>query len=84
MHNWKSNLARVEDEPALAKDLYTGAVIDKDTEAFKKYLAMKNLRQQQQERMDLMETRINNVETGINDIKDLLTRLLDNKNGHNN
>ena len=84
MLDWKDNLARVQDEPALAKDTYTGAVIDKDTESYRNYLIQRQRRLQQQEQIDILTTRINNVETGIADIKDLLTRLLDNKNGHNN
>ena len=84
MHNWKDNLARVEDEPALVKDLFTGAVIDRDTSAYVKYLAAKNARQQQRDQIDSLESRINNVEHGITDIKSLLTRLLENQNGHNN
>lgn len=84
MLDWKDNLARVQDEPALVKDTYTGAVIDKDTESYRNYLIQRQRRLQQQEQIDILTTRINNVETGIADIKDLLTRLLDNKNGHNN
>ena len=83
MLDWKQNLARVEDEPGLAKDTYTGAVIDNNTESYQNYLAMRQRRLQQQEQIDILTTRINNVETGITDIKDLLNRLLDNKNGHN-
>jgi hypothetical protein len=57
--------------------VYSGAVINVDSESYEKYLKIKNSRHQQQERIGTMETRINNMEADIADIKTLLYRLLE-------
>jgi len=54
-----------------------GAVIDVDAEAYERYVKIKQHRQQQREKVDTMETRINNMESDIADIKNLLIRLLE-------
>jgi hypothetical protein len=54
-----------------------GAVIDVDTDAYKRYIKIKQHRQQQNEKVESMETRINNMESDIADIKNLLIRLLE-------
>lgn len=75
---------RIEGETSLVYDARTNGVIDTDREAYDRYLQKKQQRYQQLERVDRLETRINNIETGLTDIKLLLTRLLENQNGHNN
>ena len=82
MHN--RHYYRVEGEKNLVYDPHTNGVIDTDREAYERYLAQKRQRYQQLERVDHLETRINNIETGLTDIKLLLTRMLENQNGHNN
>lgn len=81
MHN---KLIAIEGERGLRYDPLTNGVIDTDTDAYARYLAQKRQRYQQLERVDHLETRINNIETGLTDIKLLLSRLLENQHGHNN
>ena len=75
MHNDK--LIRVQDHADLRRDLYSNAVIDVNTEAYSNYRKIKESRYQQLERIDMMESRINNMESNIEDIKSLLTKLLE-------
>jgi hypothetical protein len=81
MHN---QLYKIEGERNLAYDPRTNGVIDTDTEGYKKYIQQKQFRQQQNNRIETMENRINNIEEGLSDIKTLLTRLLEKENGNNN
>jgi hypothetical protein len=61
----------------LRRDRRSGAVVDVDSTSYENYLKIKNSRQQQQERIGAMETRINNMEADIADIKTLLYKLLE-------
>jgi len=67
----------IADHADLRREVYSGAVINGDSESYEKYLKIKNSRHQQQERIGTMETRINNMEADIADIKTLLYRLLE-------
>ena len=71
------NMIPIADHVQLRRDRRSGAVIDVDSAGYEQYLKIKNNRQQQQERVDGMETRINNMEADIADIKSLLYRLLE-------
>ena len=75
---------KIEGERSLVYDVRTNGIIDTDTEAYQKYMQQKNYRQQQNNKIETMETRINNIEESLTDIKSLLTRLLETKNGNNN
>lgn len=75
MHN--DGLIKVQDHADLRRDLYSNAVIDVNTEAYKNYRKIKESRYQQLERIDSMESRINNMESDIADIKSLLIKLLE-------
>lgn len=75
---------KIEGERNLVYDPHTNGVIDTDTEAYQKYIQQKLFRQQQNNRIESMENRINNIEDGLSDIKTLLTRLLEKENGNNN
>lgn len=75
MHS--TNLMRIVDHEELRRDLSNGAVVDVDSAGYQRYLQAKNTRRQQQERVEVMETRINNMESDIADIKNLLIRLLE-------
>lgn len=71
------NMIPIADHVQLRRDRRSGAVVDVDSAGYEQYLKIKNNRQQQQERVDGMETRINNMEADIADIKSLLYRLLE-------
>lgn len=78
------NLVRVQDHENLRRDPGTGAVIDVDQQAYENYVKTKQSRQQQQQRIEHMEQRINSFESNLQDIKHLLHKLLENQHGHNN
>lgn len=71
------DLIRVQDHPNLARDRNTGAIVDVDSNGYERYVAQKQEKLGQRERFSQLEHRINNVESNLSDIKDLLTRLLE-------
>lgn len=75
---------QIEGERNLVYDAGTNGIIDVDTDAYTKYIQQKQFRQQQNNKIESMENRINNIEDGLSDIKTLLTRLLEKENGNNN
>lgn len=70
-------LLRIAENPRLRRDVSTNAVLDVDADNYKSYIKVKQSKKEQQERIDTMETRINNMEANIADIKTMLTRLLE-------
>jgi hypothetical protein len=76
-------LIKVKDNPGLARDSYSGAILDVNRDEYNKYLSMKNQRLQQKEQLQSMESRINNMEDTLCSIQSMLQRLLEDKNGHN-
>lgn len=72
----------VDEHPLLGRDRESGAIVDLDHEAYQKYLRAKEMRQQQVEKIDRLESRINMFESDITDIKQLLLKVLENQNGH--
>jgi len=78
------NLIRVEDHEHLRRDPRTNAIVDVNDDAYNSYMESKHRRQQQQQRMDDLENKINNFETDLSEIKHLLQQLLGQPHGHNN
>jgi hypothetical protein len=78
------NLIRVEDHEHLRRDPRTRAIVDVNDDAYNSYMESKHRRQQQQQRMDDLENKINNFETDLSEIKHLLQQLLGQPHGHNN
>lgn len=68
---------QVKDHANLVRDLESNAIVDIDHDAYSRYVAQKRDRQQQKEQISLLEKRINNQEKTLNDIKEILQRLLD-------
>lgn len=73
----KPELIPVIDHPTLARDRTTNAIVDVNTEAYQQYLIQKQEKLGQKARFSQLEQRINNMETDLSDIKNLLTRLLE-------
>ena len=75
MHN--DDLIRVADNPHLRRDPSNNVIIDVDSEAFNRYQSQRAERQASKARITHLEERINNFESDISEIKNLLTRLLE-------
>lgn len=78
----KERYVPVDAHPSLGRDRESGAIVDLDHDAYQKYLRAKEMRQQQVEKIDRLESRINTFESDISDIKQLLLKVLENQNGH--
>jgi len=78
------SLIKVEDHEHLRRDSRTNAIVDINSEAYNNYLQSKSRRQQQHQRLDDLENKINNFETDLSEIKHLLQQLLGQQHGHNN
>jgi hypothetical protein len=70
-------LIRVADHPNLRRNAETGVLLDVDTDAYNNYLSQRQERAASKARITHLEERINNFESDISDIKNLLTRLLE-------
>jgi hypothetical protein len=60
---------KVEGHSDLVRDMESGAVINNDTTAYQNYLAMKNQKIKEQERME-------NLENEVSELKSLLKELI--------
>jgi len=78
----KERYVPVDEHPGLGRDRESGAIVDLDHDAYQKYLRAKELRHQQVEKIDRLESRINTFESDISDIKQLLLQVLEKQNGH--
>ena len=70
-------LLHIAEHNELRREISSGAVIDVNSVGYGNYLKSKNNRRQQQEKVNTMEIKINNMETDIADIKSLLYKLLE-------
>lgn len=75
MHDEK--LVKIADHPNLRRVAETGIVIDVDTDSYNRYLSQREERAASKARITHLEERINNFESDISEIKNLLTRLLE-------
>ena len=71
------DLIKVADNPNLARDSKTNAILDLDTASYENYIIKKQLKQQQFEKISHLEERINMFESDVKDIKQLLQQLLE-------
>jgi len=78
----KDRYVPVQEHPGLGRDRESGAIVDLDHDAYQKYLRAKETRQQQVEKIERLESRINTFESDISDIKQLLLQVLEKQNGH--
>lgn len=74
---------RVQDHPGLARDRYTNAIVDVNHDDYERYITTKNAKRKQLQQIETMESRINNVEQNLSEIKSLLIKLLEDRHGTN-
>ncbi|MFN4975836.1 MAG: hypothetical protein ACK5GV_11375 [Bacteroidota bacterium] len=71
---------KVKDERGLVRDVYSGGIVNVDDQAYKKYKEEKNIIQKridkeaaQENRLNILEKKVDLVEEKLNRILDLLT-----------
>lgn len=70
------NFIKVDGEKSLVRDSITGAILDVDKDSYNQYKLMKHNRKNQIMKIDNIENRINNLESDISEIKNLLQELI--------
>jgi len=70
-------LIPIQDHGFLRRDLRTSAVIDVNEEGYRNYKKIRQSREQERDRVIMLEQRINNMEDNLSDIKVLLGKLLE-------
>jgi len=70
------NLIPVEGERNLARDMRTNAIINTNEQEYNSYLARKKLATSEKQKIENLESQINEVKDDLNEIKMLLRRLL--------
>lgn len=70
-----SSKIQVEDRSDLVKDSHTGAILSRDISSVAAYKARKN----EINKMRLMESKVNEMEQDLKDIKSLLQKLVEGK-----
>jgi hypothetical protein len=83
MHN-QQQLIKVIDHSNLARDRASGAIVDTDTDAYARYMKVREAKAQQRQQIDSLEVRINTIDSDISEIKNLLRLMLEKQNGHSN
>jgi hypothetical protein len=67
----------VNGHPDLVRDTKSNAVINKNESEYNSYLESYKLRQSEKYRVSKVENDLSELKTEINEIKDLLTKLID-------
>lgn len=70
------NKAKVEGHENLYRDLNTGAIVNQNKEEYQAYIANRKKLLSDKERIDGLETKVDNLTDDINDIKNLLIKAL--------
>lgn len=69
------NLIPVEGERNLARDMRTNAIINTNEQDYNAYLARKKSAMNEKQKIESLESQINEVKNDLNEIKMLLRRL---------
>jgi hypothetical protein len=71
------NLVRVESFPDFRKDISNGGVVNSNKDSYASYIEKKKRVLSEQAEKDAMKDEINSMKQDINEIKNMLTLLLD-------
>lgn len=79
------NLIGVKGYPGLVRDKGSGAILNTDENEIKKALLRKQRKKEEAERMKSLETDVESMKSDIGEIKSLLLKMIEEKDGtHNN
>lgn len=67
--------AKVEGHPNLLRDLSTNAIINTDSFSSEQYIKTRERKRMEREKIDIMESEIEDIKSSINEIKHLLRKL---------
>jgi hypothetical protein len=67
--------AKVEGHPHLLRDLSTNAIINTDSIQSQQYIKAKQNKQSEREKIDRIESELNEVKSSLNEIKSMLRNL---------
>ena len=77
---WHSmELHQVKNQSDLARNIESNSIVNKNTKEFEKYITRRQMRSKSHDRVDVMENDLSRLKGEINEIKNLLTELV---NGH--
>lgn len=77
------NYLNVEGIPGLARDKASGAIINTNSNEISTARARKYLQKLEKERVNRLEQDVNSIKQDIGDIRNLLIKMLEDKNGNN-
>jgi len=72
-----SEYVKVDGHPGLVRDKSSQAIINNNKEAYKSYLFDRQRKLDELNRMNEVETQIENINTELSEIKSLMTKILD-------
>ena len=71
-----SRFLKVIDKPGLRRDTQNGAIINTQLGDHDKYIQQRKVLVEQKQRIDRLEDKVSDIESGVNDIKQLLKQVL--------
>ena len=72
----------VEDRPELIRDTYSKGIVNRDTDAYNKYMLAAKKRKKRNLKIDKTVEEINTIKEEMSDMKDMLRQLLNRVNGN--
>lgn len=73
----KDKLIPVKDKGGLARDPRSGAIVSTDTTSYELARRKKQLREKQHQRISQLEQRLDNINTKMESMEEMLARILD-------
>jgi len=70
------NHSKIDGHPDLIRDMNTNAILNKDQNGYKTYLAMAEVKQNEQNKVEELERNLDTIKEEINQVKSLLQELL--------
>jgi hypothetical protein len=66
---------KVENHVNLVRDQTTKAILNTDTDSYNEYIILRNLKKEKNQKVETIESELENLKKDINEIKDLLKEL---------
>ena len=76
MHLHKMSYLKVEGHGGLYRDSQTNSIVNRNTSEYKQYMSQKKTRDNEHQKVDVIEQDLTNLKNEINEIKSLLKELV--------